>query len=104
MKISQAFENIFMNAIEHGHATRIHVSSEFTDDAVIIIISNNGVPINSSQIDAILSGTYSSKGGAGGRGITITQRIIKAHGWELKIDTGYETSFKIVIPRTEVVS
>ncbi|MCF2137809.1 MAG: ATP-binding protein [Candidatus Thorarchaeota archaeon] len=104
MKVSQAIENILMNAIEHGNATRIRVSSESTDDGIIIIISNNGTRIDPKQIDDILSGTYSSKGGTGGRGITITQRIIKAHGWRLVVDTDPETAFKIIIPQTETVT
>ncbi len=103
VKISLVLENIFRNAVEHGSATRIDVACAVIDGNVIISISNNGVPIDPALVDEILSGVYSSKGFEGGRGLSIAQRIVNAHGWGLHLDTTPQTVFKILIPQTEVV-
>ena len=96
-KLSQACQNIFINAMEHGHARRIEVLIESTDGGTNLLFRNDGNPIPKEIREKILNERISSKKD-GGIGLGIVKRIIEAHGWSIRLDQSQRITFRIFIP------
>lgn len=92
-RLLQVFENLFRNAIEHGGndvtITVRPVESFYTttrgggqeeSDGFIIEDNGDGLP-DQEGLDIFDSGTSTS---GSGLGLTIVQRIIEAHGWNIE--------------------
>ena len=97
-KIAQIFRNLFDNAIQHGHPSRIEVKLKKVDGAFRIRVTNNGKQIPELQRPKIfLRGFTTSKNGQG-YGLAIVRRLVEAHGWTIKLLKDKETTFEIKIP------
>ena len=102
-RLAQAFQNIILNAIEHGKPTKIEVFIASADSSVNLLFRNNGHPIPEYLRDKILVDRISSKEG-GGLGLITAKRIIEAHCWTIHLDTRPYTTFRVNIPHSGVVS
>jgi signal transduction histidine kinase len=91
-RLLQIFENLFRNAVEHGGAdvtVRVrpielfHTSTRGGDqaesDGFIVEDDGEGLP-DDPDLDLFESGASTS---GSGLGLTIAERIIDAHGWEI---------------------
>ncbi len=97
-KMQQVVMNIVSNAVEHGHASKIQITSQSTHDSWDILFQNDGKPIPKEHREQILSTQFSTKS-CGGHGMTIVKKIVEAHGWSISLlDTIDETVFRIRIP------
>ena len=96
-RLQQVFENLFRNAIENSQqAVSIRVGpiepiatttrSTVADGPTGFYIADDGPGIPADTQDAILASGYSTNESTG-IGLTIVQRIIDAHGWELDVST-----------------
>ncbi|MBD3405261.1 MAG: PAS domain S-box protein [Candidatus Lokiarchaeota archaeon] len=101
-KLSQVVLNLLRNAIEHGKPTKISILSEETESHSDIIFVNNGIPIDSSIRDSVLSPSFTRKSKRG-IGLKIVSRIVYAHGWEISLDDKEDTSFRIRIPIQHII-
>ncbi|NWF94562.1 MAG: HAMP domain-containing histidine kinase [Candidatus Thorarchaeota archaeon] len=98
VKMLQVIENLLSNAVEHGKARTIEVSTVREDDSLSILISNDGEPIPASARSRIFVDGFTTKTG-GGRGLGIVKRIVEAHGWTVELAPTEKTTFRIRIPR-----
>ena len=97
-KVAQIFRNLFDNAIQHGQPSKIQVTSEKTDGAYLIRVTNDGKTIPEIQKPKIfLRGFTTSKNGQG-YGLAIVRRLVEAHGWTIELLPERMTTFEIKIP------
>ncbi|MHA1304245.1 MAG: sensor histidine kinase [Candidatus Heimdallarchaeaceae archaeon] len=97
-KVKQIFMNLFNNAITHGRPSKIFVQYKENNDKSIIIIGNDGEQIKEEDKSKIFDKGFSTKGGAG-LGLAIVQKIVKALGWSITVESTKEnTLFIISIP------
>ncbi|MCK4247526.1 MAG: PAS domain S-box protein [Methanomicrobia archaeon] len=97
-RLKEAFHNLIDNAIKHGGADRMELSSEKKKDTYIIYVKDNGKGISKEEIDKIFDMRYSKTGT--GFGLSIVRKIIEAHGGSIsvKFEEGKGTTFEIVFP------
>ncbi|MFW9848379.1 MAG: PAS domain S-box protein, partial [Candidatus Thorarchaeota archaeon] len=96
-RIEQIFANLFENAIEHGKPSSINVSVENESGCRFLVISNDGIPIPQDIRSKIFSRGFSTKREGRGFGLSIVRKLVKAHGWEIELDDGPETQFRLKI-------
>ncbi|TXT57732.1 MAG: putative Histidine kinase [Candidatus Thorarchaeota archaeon] len=96
-KIVQVFTNILINAIQHGKAQKIKISSIETDNEIQILIMNDGDAIPEDIRRKIFKDNFFLKS-TKGLGMQIVRRIIEAHRWSISLDTGEPVTFRISIP------
>ena len=101
--VSQVFINILINA---SHAIKDHgtitISSESTENEVIVRISDTGSGIPKGIRGKIFNPFYSTKevGEGTGLGLSISLSIIKRHNGKITVDSvvGKGTTFSIIVP------
>ncbi|MFW9915692.1 MAG: ATP-binding protein [Candidatus Thorarchaeota archaeon] len=101
-KLSELFQNLFENAVNHGKPSMISVKSQIFEDRVDICVSNDGKVIPLDQRDKILRSSFIQEKQVSGIGLIIVKRIIEAHGWQIQLDNAEDTIFRITIPSTEL--
>ncbi|TFG31278.1 PAS domain S-box protein [Candidatus Thorarchaeota archaeon] len=101
-KMLQVFQNLIVNAYEHGNAKLITISSILSDTGLQIRFTNDGTKISQEHMPLLFNGSFSTKEG-GGMGLVIIKRIIEAHGWEITLESSPHTSFIISIPLQDVI-
>ena len=71
------------------------------DDAVQIMVRDDGPGIDAEDLDRIFDPFYSKRQGGSGLGLSIVYRTIRAHGGSITVSSepGSETSFEIALPR-----
>jgi signal transduction histidine kinase len=97
-KIRQVFQNLLLNAVEHGQPKAIEVKVEYDPVGLSIIFTNDGIPIPEVKRATIFSSHIASKTATGGLGLAIAKRIVEAHGWTIVLDSSDKTAFRITIP------
>lgn len=100
-KMVQVFQNVMVNANEHGHATCINIDVKNEHDNYIISVSNDGTPISEEYCDRIFEQGFSTKE-KGGLGLSIVRRIIQAHGWKISLASLQPVTLQIVVPSKDI--
>jgi len=97
-RLKEVFHNLIDNAIKHGKADKIEISSIKKEDSCIICVKDNGKGISEEDIDNIFNRGYSKTGT--GFGLTIVKKIIEAHNGSISVKSkeGKGTTFEIVLP------
>ncbi|RAW43951.1 PAS domain-containing sensor histidine kinase [Halorubrum sp. 48-1-W] len=85
-RLRHVFENLFRNAVEHG-GPNVTVRVGRTGERGIYV-EDDGPGIPPDEREAVLEPGHSSARGGTGFGLTIVNRIVEAHGWELSVTTG----------------
>jgi len=86
-RLTQLFENLFRNAIEHG-GEAVTVTVGELDGGVGFYVADDGDGIPPSKREEVLEhGVTSTKGGTG-FGLSIVEDIAKAHGWSVRVTEG----------------
>ncbi len=115
-KIQQALLNVIINGIQAmPDGGLLTVTSEWTDIArnaseaaegekqagVIITVEDTGTGIPADAMDKIFDSFYTTKEEGSGLGLTIVQKIVRAHGGELSLESrpGVGTRVTIRLPR-----
>ena len=90
--LSQALQNLVSNSGKYTDpGGRIHIDAVRDGDGVVITVSDNGIGIASTQLDAIFdmwaqagqASTERSEGGVG-IGLYLARRVIEAHGGSVR--------------------
>ncbi len=92
-KLKQVFINLLRNACEavgNGELIKWRVCYPH-QDYVRISINNGGSPISSFSLSKITQPFYSTKSDGTGLGLAIVERIVKAHGGKLSIQSNLTT-------------
>ena len=104
-ELNQVLTNLIQNAIEAvpEGAGRVEVIGSATDDAVVLLVRDNGPGIPPEVREQIFTPFFTTKGpGKGmGLGLTITWRVVKGHGGTLEVrsQVGQGTEFEVRLPR-----
>lgn len=98
IKLSQVFQNLFINAVTHGNATKIEVRLEAAKSGFILRIINDGVPISPDSSSKHFSDLVVMNIGRHGLGLKIAKKIIDAHGWRISLECAPKTTIRITIP------
>ncbi|MWG36392.1 sensor histidine kinase, partial [Halomarina oriensis] len=83
-QLGRLFENLFRNAVEHGHADTLTVE-RFDDGG--FAVEDDGGGFDATTDDLFEKGHRSANGGIG-FGLTIVADIAAAHDWTVDATTG----------------
>jgi signal transduction histidine kinase len=81
-RLTQLFENLFTNAVEHGSRS-VDVTVGMLSDG--FYIEDDGQGIAQEIHDTVLEAGFSSDTDGTGFGLSIVRTITEAHGWDLSI-------------------
>jgi len=97
-RLKEAFHNLIDNAVKHGEADRIEISSEKKENIYVIYVKDNGKGIPKEDIGKIFDMGYSKTGT--GIGLTIVKKIVEAHDGNISVGSkeGKGTTFEIIFP------
>lgn len=85
-RLRHIFENLFRNAVEHGETdVTVRVGSLDTDSG--FFIEDNGAGIPPGEADNIFEPGYTTTDQGSGFGLGIVDRIVQAHGWQIRVTT-----------------
>lgn len=86
-RLTQLFENLFRNAIEHGGESVTVTVGKLEDDNGFYVEDNgDGIPPGKSE-EVFEHGVTSTEGGTG-FGLSIVADIANAHGWTVRVTEG----------------
>lgn len=107
-KIEQVVANIVSNSIKYTpEGGRIAVSTEPTEDGVLIRVTDNGIGIPAADIPRLFERFFrvgkarNSDEGGTGLGLAIANEIVSSHGGEIKVDSvlGQGTTVTVYLPK-----
>ena len=110
-RIKEVLINLVDNAIKYRDNTknqcRICITGKMVKDYYNIIIEDNGIGIAVKDLESIFEKFYRSdtsrsrETGGAGIGLSIVNRIIKLHKWQIRVESelGEGTSFVVEIPK-----
>ena len=81
-RLKQLFENLIRNAVEHGGST-VTVTVGGLENGFYIEDDGPGVPEDDSE--AVFDPGYSTNDEGTGFGLSIVQRIVEAHEWDIRV-------------------
>lgn len=101
-QLTQAFFNIVKNAIQAmPDGGQLHIACSVNDLYVNLKFADSGRGIRELELSRILEPYFSTKSSGTGLGLIIVDRIVRAHGGELAIESqpGRGAAFTISLPR-----
>jgi signal transduction histidine kinase len=81
-RLKQLFENLIRNAVEHGGST-VTVTVGGLENGFYIEDDGPGVPEDDAE--AVFDAGYSTNDEGTGFGLSIVQRIVEAHEWDIRV-------------------
>ncbi len=103
-QLGQLFINLVQNgmaaATEAGRTPEIGLRALLRGGQVVFEVSDNGDGIPAAERERIFDLFYSSRKGGTGLGLAIVQRIARAHGAHLEVDSdsGRGTTIRLMLP------
>jgi signal transduction histidine kinase len=105
-RLKQVTSNLLLNAIQYGSGRRIAVTAMGEEDAVLLEVHNDGIPIKRELIpmifDPLVRGSDSNQDHTGlGLGLFIVKEIVSAHHGTIAIDSVQNagTTVSVRLPR-----
>ena len=102
IRLRQVLDNLLVNALAYGGATRVTVRATRSGEAVRITVSDAGPGIPDSDVDRIfeIGVRLDSSTRGSGLGLALGRAIVEAHGGELTVDStpGAGSTFTIALP------
>jgi signal transduction histidine kinase len=105
--MKQVLINLVKNAVEAAPSnSSILILIRRNHSGEILEVEDEGAGIPAEQKDKIFDLYYSTKDNGSGLGLSIVEKIISAHGGEIKVESPYErdeqvqtgTRFRITLP------
>ena len=102
IRLRQVLDNLLVNALAYGSATRVTVRAARSGEAVQVAVSDAGPGIPDSDVDRIfeLGVRLDSTTRGAGLGLALARTIVEAHGGELTVESalGAGSTFTIMLP------
>jgi signal transduction histidine kinase len=107
-RLRQVLDNLLSNAIKYTPAGgTVTVSTEATDESVVIAVTDTGIGIPAEQYDKLFTRFFrastatSRKIKGTGLGLAVTKAIVEAHGGVIVAEPGPGggTKFQVTLPR-----
>jgi len=83
-RLTQALENLFRNAVEHG-GVAVDIRVGITDDESGFYVADNGPGIPADERSQLFGSTVNSPEDGTGFGLAIVNQICQAHGWDVTV-------------------
>ncbi|MFB6304183.1 MAG: sensor histidine kinase, partial [Haloferacaceae archaeon] len=88
-RLSQVFENLFRNSVEHGSADGgVTVRVGVLDDGQGFYVEDDGPGIPPAERDRVFRSGYSTRESGTGFGLSIVAEVAEAHGGEVTVTEG----------------
>jgi len=103
-QIKQVFFNITKNAMEAMQpGGRLRIKSRADDDNVYLLFGDSGAGIRPDDLVKLFQPYHTTKAGGHGLGLMIVQRIMRAHGGQVGIESreGLGTIVTLQLPRKD---
>ncbi|WP_311174177.1 histidine kinase N-terminal 7TM domain-containing protein [Halobellus ordinarius] len=97
-RLKQLFENLIRNAVEHGGST-VTVTVGGLEDG--FYIEDDGPGISGTDAEAVFETGYSTNDEGTGFGLSIVQRIVEAHEWDIRVTNSSEGGARFEITGVE---
>ena len=106
-KLFEVLENLFRNAIEHGGTdvtvTIGSIEGGDSEDFSGFYVEDDGTGIPPDKREKAFEDDYSTSQHGTGYGLTIIQRIIDSHNWEISVSDGSDDGARFEITGVEQV-
>lgn len=102
--LKQVFINVILNAVQAlPNGGNLNVTMEESATSVIVHVKDNGLGIDSADIEKIFNPFFTTKDTGTGLGLTIASQIMQAHGGYIKVHSGEDrgTTFSLYFLRQE---
>jgi two-component system, sporulation sensor kinase E len=103
-QLKQVFFNITKNALEAMQpGGRLKIRSRADDDSVYLVFGDSGAGIRQEDLIKLFQPYHTTKPGGHGLGLTIVQRIMRAHGGHVSMESreGLGTVVTLQFPRKD---
>lgn len=97
-RLSQVFENLIRNAVEHGGGD-VTVRVGELDDGFYIEDDGPGIP--EDERDDVFDTGYSTSDKGTGFGLSIVKQVVDAHNWEINVSESSESGARFEITGVE---
>jgi signal transduction histidine kinase len=100
-QLKQVFFNLFKNAMEAmERGGRLRIEARVDDAWVQLALADNGVGIAQADLPRVFQPYFSTKRGGHGLGMMIVQRIMRAHGGQIALEStvGQGTTVTLQFP------
>jgi PAS domain S-box-containing protein len=101
-QLKQVFFNLISNAIEAMEpGGRLKIRSRADDDSVYLMFGDSGVGISHEDLSRLFQPYFTTKAGGHGLGLMLIQRIMRAHGGQVGIESkeGVGTVVTLTFPQ-----
>jgi PAS domain S-box-containing protein len=96
--LSQAFLNLFKNALEAmPRGGTLTIATRRQDDWVLVEITDTGEGMPPEVLEKSLQAFYSTKPKGSGLGLAICQKIMEAHGWEIRVESEPQKGTRVTL-------
>lgn len=86
-RLTQVFENLFRNAIEHGTGD-VTITVGDLEEKSGFFVEDDGAGIPEDEREEAFKSGYSTSSTGTGFGLAIVKQIIEAHGWKISVVEG----------------
>jgi len=100
-QINQVLLNLLLNAIQSmDKPGTIRVTLEPEDDAVRIVVADEGKGISPEHLPSLFRPFFTTKGHGTGLGLSLARRMVESHGGTIKVESklGEGAQFTILLP------
>ena len=97
-QLRQAFYNIIKNALQAmSSGGKLLITGEVDENSVKLGFADSGKGVNVQELSMMFEPFASFKKGGNGLGMMIIERVVRAHGAELLLDTAPDKGMNITI-------
>jgi PAS domain S-box-containing protein len=97
-RLTQLFENLFRNSLEHG-GEDVTITVGATDEG--FFVEDDGVGIPPDQREEVFDHGYTTAQDGTGFGLAIVEDIVEAHGWSIAVSEGGDGGARFEIAHHE---
>lgn len=102
-RLQTLFENLFLNAIEHGGPTVTVNVGRIQGDSPGFYVEDDGEGISHSDPETLFESGYTTENSGTGLGLAIVQRVSVSHDWQISIHADEMSGLRFEITDVEFV-